>query len=290
MMSFLLFTLPAAASALSWFAASDTHLGHDPATPNGTIITSYEKNTWVIEEMNSLPTPGCAGNCTWPSSLGGGLVTSPVGVTISGDLIDNGEGTGLEVNGCHQWSNFTQLFGLNGTDGLLKYKTYEGRGNHGGPNTTEPLHTDCDTVPSRAIKARNIVRQADPSFSIDSLSTPTGLHYSWTWPIDASCRVHFVQLNLFPGHTCGSPSNPGHEGKSPGFPCTDGWQYPEDSLGFLQNDLAAHASQPGTVVVTIQHYGLDGWSQNWFNEDQRTEMWATLNKYKTLAVFVGHTQ
>lgn len=224
-------TLTPAASALSWFAASDTHLGHDPATPNGTIITSYEKNTWVIEEMNSLPTPGCAGNCTWPSSLGGGLVTSPVGVTISGDLIDNGEGTGLEVNGCHQWENFTQLYGLNGTDGLLKYKTYEGRGNHGGPNTTEPLHTDCDTVPSRAIKARNIVRQADPSFSIDSLSTPTGLHYSW--PIDASCRVHFVQLNLFPGHTCGSPSNPGREGKSPGFPCTDGWQYPEDSLGFL---------------------------------------------------------
>jgi hypothetical protein len=35
---------------------------------------------------------------------------------------------------------------------------------------------------------------------------------------------------------------------------------PEDSLGFLQKDLAAHAAQPGTWVVTIQHYGYDGWS------------------------------
>ena len=27
----------------------------------------------------------------------------------------------------------------------------------------------------------------------------------------------------------------------------------------------------------------------WYNEDQRIEMWTTLLKYKTLAVLVGHT-
>jgi hypothetical protein len=130
------------------------------------------------------------------------------------------------------------------------------------------------------------VRAADPSFAIDQVSTPTGLHYSWTWPIDATCKVHIVHLNLLPGHGCGSPGNPGKEGT---FPCTDGWQWPEDSLGFLEEDLAAHASAPGTVVMVIQHYGLDGWSQTWYNKDQSLELFATLNKYKALAVLVGHT-
>ncbi len=155
-----------------------------------------------------------------------------------------------------------------------------------GGNTTNALPRGCATVPSRAVAARNQVRKADPSFAIDAVSQTTGLHYSWTWPVSATCRVHFVHLNLLPGHACGSPQSPQHEGT---FPCTDGWQWPEDSLGFLQSDLAAHASAPGTLVVTIQHYGLDGWSNGWYNEDQRTELWATLNKYKTLAVLVGHT-
>lgn len=68
----------AQAQTLTWFSASDTHLGHDPALPNGTIITSYQKNLWAVNEMNILP-----GNDTWPASLGGGLVQTPAGVTVS---------------------------------------------------------------------------------------------------------------------------------------------------------------------------------------------------------------
>ena len=159
---------------------------------------------------------------------------------------------------------------------------------------------DCSTVPARAVAARNALRQADPRFAIDAVSQPTGLHYSWTQNVTDSCRVHFVHLNLFPGHQCGSPANPGREGPpGTGFPCSDSWTWPEDSLGFvsqfrlrvvpcapqphsslphdhhvlnprrnpvqLQTDLAAHATAPGTLVVTIMHYGLDGWSQTWFS-------------------------
>ncbi len=201
--------------------------------------------------------------------------------------------------------------------------------NHDGGNTSSTMPNDCDTVPSRAVAARNVLRQADPAFSIDAVSS-TGLHYSWTWNMTGACRLHFVHLNLFPGHACGSPENPGHEGPAPGFSCGGGgWMGPEDSLGFLEADLAAHATQPGTHVVsgpprpmlpprraqrkktppnscscpsppthptththaqiTLQHYGYDGWSNTWYNEDQRLEMWATLLKYKTLAVLVGHT-
>jgi hypothetical protein len=110
-------------AVLSWFSASDTHLGHDPALPNGTVVTSFEKNTWAIREMNALP------GTAWPAALGGGAVAAPAGVTVSGDLIDAGDAPGTQVNGCHQWTNFTALYGLKGGDGLLAYRVYEGRGN-----------------------------------------------------------------------------------------------------------------------------------------------------------------
>jgi len=189
---------------LSWFSASDTHLGYDVGPTPDNITTSYEKNVWAINEMNRLP-----GNDTWPASLGGGAVLVPVGVTVSGDLIDNGLGTGTEVNGCNQWQNFTALYGLDGTDGLLKYKLYESRGNHDGNNVTSSNPTDCTGHPTSWIAGRNKERLQNPSFNVQNISEPTGLHYSWTWNITDTCRIHFVTLNLFPGHACGSPGNPG---------------------------------------------------------------------------------
>ena len=68
--------------------------------------------------MNSLP------GTAWPVALGGGTVATPLGVTVSGDLIDAGDAPGSQVNGCHQWANFTALYGLTGTEGLLKYRVY----------------------------------------------------------------------------------------------------------------------------------------------------------------------
>ena len=88
---------------------------------------------------------------------------------------------------------------------------------------------------------------------ITGVSAPTGLHYSWTWRASPACAVHFVHMNLFGGRAgCGSAGTPGKEGT---FPCTDSWIWPEDSLGFLESDLAAHAG-PGVLVVTLQHYGV----------------------------------
>ena len=275
----------AASGALTWLAASDTHLGHDVGPKNGSIVTSVTKNEWAIDLMNNVTL------YSWPASLGGDAIAPPALLTVSGDLIDNGSGDGAEVNGCHQWANFSNLYGFDGTDGRVHLPVYEGRGNHDGQNSTNALPTGCASVPAREVAARNALRRADARFGIDNVSLPTGLHYSWTTPVSATCRLHFVHLNLFPGHGCGSPANPGREGPSSGggFPCTDGWTWPEDSLGFLESDLAAYAVAPGTMVVTIFHYGLDGWSNTWYNSDQREELIATLLKYKTLAVFVGHT-
>lgn len=273
------------ACALTWFSASDTHLGHDSGV-GANHTTSYTKNVWAITEMNSLPGSGAQ----WPASLGGGPISVPAGVTVSGDLIDSGIGPATSYNGCAQWQNFTALYGLNGTDGLLKYKVFEGRGNHDGKNSTLPPPAGCEHSPSGWVISRTLARQADASFNIDGVSEPTGLHYSWTWNISAQCAVHFVHLNLFPGHECGSASNPDGEGTPPpGFPCNDGdLAWAENSLGFLEEDLAAHAG-PGVMTVTIQHYGFDGFSNGWYNADQRVELMSTISKYNPLVALVGHT-
>jgi len=282
---------PSASSAVGWFAASDTHLGHDVGPAGGPVTTSYSKNEAAIVEMNALWASPCATrNCTWPAALGGGPVVEPAGVVISGDLIDAGDAPASKVNGCAQWGNFSALYGLDGTDGVLKSAVYEGRGNHDGGNTTAPLPAGCTTVPSRAIVARNLLRAANPSFAIDSISNFSGIHYSWSWPLgSAGCKLHFVQLNLFAGETCGSASNPAGEGPPPGFPCRDSWVWPEHALSFLAADLAQHASSPTTHVVVTMHFGLDGWSRTWFNEDQAADFIATLRPYRTLLIHVGHT-
>ena len=144
---------------------------------------------------------------------------------------------------------------------------------------------------STNIVARNQLRLADPAFGVDAVSEPTGLHYSWTRNVSAACRVHFVHLNLFPGFTCGSASNPTGEGPRGGpITCKSGdIAWPENSLGFLRDDLAAHAAGPGVLVVTLQHYGFDGFSNGWYNADQREAMWAVLGGYRTLVALVGHT-
>ena len=269
-----------AVSALTFFAASDTHFGHDVGN-----ATAFEKNVWAVDEMNTLPLNG-----TWPASLGGGLVGEPFGVTVSGDLIDGGVNPATDPDGCAQWANFTALYGLDGTDGRIRFPVFEGRGNHDGGNSTLPDPRGCTGHVSTNIIARNKVRAANPKFGIDGISSPTGLHYSWTVNVSDSCRLHFVHLNLFPGFTCGSKSNPTGEGPPGGISCKSGdIAWPENSLGFLQDDLAKHAAGPGVMAITLQHYGFDGFSNGWYNEDQRTDMWTTLLQYNTVLALVGHT-
>ncbi len=93
---------------ITFLLASDVHFGHDVVTSENTTTTSVELNIAAVEEMNRLP-----GNASWPEEMGGGIVGQPLGLLISGDLIDNG---GTEWP---QVENFTRIYGLTGTDGML---------------------------------------------------------------------------------------------------------------------------------------------------------------------------
>jgi len=134
------------------------------------------------------------------------------------------------------------------------------------------------------IIARNQLRKAEPSFELERISA-TGLHYSWGWQASSTCRLHFVQLGLYAGHTCVgcAPAPSCFYGRD----CYASFVYPEDSLGFIEADLAA--LPPGTPVFTVQHYGFDGYSNDWYSQVERDEYYATLEKYNVVALLVGHT-
>src|SRR5574340_78486 len=102
-----------------------------PSDCHSRIAENRRNNDWdreTLEELNR-----CAG-LSWPASLGGGCVQRPRGVVVLGDAIDDGDRV---VNG-RNWSEeqyrfFVADFGLDGSDGFLKFPVFEGWGNHDGP-------------------------------------------------------------------------------------------------------------------------------------------------------------
>jgi len=83
-------------------------------------------NRASIEEMNRIA------GVPWPAQPGSDKITKPRGVVVLGDLIDDGERAenGRKIS-AEQCSFFRSDFGLDGSDGRLKYPVFEGWGNHG---------------------------------------------------------------------------------------------------------------------------------------------------------------
>lgn len=252
----LLALLPAASLALTFFGASDVHFGHDVRAQDNSTTTALELNIAAVKEMNSLPNNG-----SWPE---GDTVQTPVGLIITGDLVDNGYTEGYEV------SNFTNVYGLTGEDGLVHFPVYESRGNHDGGNTSD---TEPHFVASMIVE-RNQIRKSIPSFNITNVSSTTGLHYSWQWSVSSTCRVHFFALNEYAGHVCDgcAPNNCFY-----GPPCYTGWTYPEDSLGFLEATLP-NVVKIGEPVFVTMHYCFDGYSDTWWSQNQRAELFETVRE------------
>jgi len=182
---------------VTFFVCSDTHYGM--------TYTIQNANRTAIDNMNWLP------GTEYPAAVGGGIVHSPRGVVVCGDLTDGKS---------EQWSQFMEDYGVNG-EGRLAYPVYEGLGNHDGP-VGGPVR--------EGIKKRNSQRRGLTNISNN------GLHYSWDWD-----DVHLVQLNIYAGdirdkqvgRDFRSRIDMGKENE------------PEFSLSFLIEDLAENVGDSG---------------------------------------------
>jgi cytolysin (calcineurin-like family phosphatase) len=121
------------------------------------------------------------------------------------------------------------------------------------------------SVSRAGIKERNLKRVGLTAIS------PNGFHYSWDWD-----HVHLVQLNLFPGKDAADciVGPPNH--------------HPEDSIGFLKDDLAKNVGDSGKIVVVFCHYAYSGGMADWWTEPAKERFRGVVNGYRTLLVH-GHS-
>lgn len=224
---------------LTFIVASDPHFGLSPETDAVNYAT--------IDAMHELP------GARFPEKVGGGIIPTPRGVLLTGDLVENGNAR----DGAEQWKAFEAAYGVSG-EGYCQYPVFEGFGNHDG---------NADRPPRLGVKARNARRPGLARIS------ENGLHYSWDWD-----DFHFVSVNLY----VGSRASPAQEKRG-------SWTDPQKSLEFLREDLAASVGKSGRPVLIYHHYGFDGYSNGWYAEEERQAYFEAIKDYNVIAIFYGHT-
>ncbi|HUT32893.1 MAG TPA: metallophosphoesterase [Planctomycetota bacterium] len=204
-------------------------------------------------------------NVPWPERLGGGAIRAPRGVVVLGDVLDDGDRL-LEgkSQGPEQFKHFVADFGLDGTDGLLKFRVFEGWGNHDGPPAGRERHGFSFQA---ELRKRNAQRKAKGWLA--NLSD-NGLHYSWDWD-----DVHLVQLNIYPA-----------DRQHAGIKYSPDYHDPQGALAFLKADLAAHVGTSGRPVVLVSHCGFD---TNWWHPEDWQAVYDVARPYTVVLYLYGHT-
>ncbi|WP_439630057.1 metallophosphoesterase [Gemmata sp.] len=240
---------PSEEAGVTFIVTSDSHY------VSSKNLERIDRNKVTIERMNAIP------GTAWPDKLGGGKVGTPRGVLALGDLIDDGD---KRDETPVQWRHFEKQFGLDGTDGLLKYPVFEGWGNHDGP----PVGKEKFGFSVQAkIKERTVARKK--AGRIGNVSE-NGLHYSWDWD-----KVHFVQTNLYPADTQ-------HAKVRYSLP----WHDPQGALAFVKDDLKASVGDSGRPVIIVSHCGVD---TDWWHPEDWAAFYAAVKPYNVIAYFYGHT-
>lgn len=213
----------------------------------------------TVREMNAIATQ------SWPEKLGGQRIQRPRGVAVLGDCIDDGDRMFHgKLQSKPQYEHFLADFGLDGTDGLLKYPVFEGWGNHDGP----PAGKERFGFSFQAqLKKRNAVRLEKGL--IDHVSA-NGLHYSWDWD-----DVHLVQLNIYPA-----------DHQRQGVRYSPVWHDPQGSLSFLKQDLAANVGKSGRPVVLMSHCGFD---TDWWTPADWKDLYDAVKSYNIVLYLYGHS-
>lgn len=232
--------LAPAAQGVTFFAISDPQINIPRWGTAGTELT--------IDQMNSLP------GQRFPF---GGTVRHPVGVVVTGDLVD-------DIANAENWERYKTFFDPEGK-ARLRYPVFDGQGNHDVDVRKQPFGTFNPT--QREFIERNRRRSGD--FVFDE----HGYHYSWVWG-----GVRFIQLNIFPG----TEPRPVYDAPAPG-------NDPKGSLAFLRSVLEQHVGDSRQPIVAMWHYGLRGWGrEKWWLEEDLDNLAAALDGYNVLLLLHGH--
>ena len=240
---------------VTFLSTSDSHYRE----PDHKFGSHNDLNRASIDEMNRIA------GAPWPAQLGSDNIVKPRGVVVLGDLIDEGDRAenGRQLS-AEQYKFFQSDFGLDGSDGLLKYPVFEGWGNHDGP----PIGKEKSGFSSQGeIKRRNLIRKEKKLIS--NLSE-NGLHYSWDWD-----DVHFVQLNLYPA-----------DKQREGVHYSPVWHDPQGALTFLKSDLAQKVGTSGRPVVLMSHCGFD---TDWWTPADWKDLYDAAKSYNIVLYLYGHS-
>lgn len=219
-----------------------------------------EYNRETIEEINRVA------SLRWPAKLGDGKIDAPRGVVLLGDCIDDGDKVvaGRDYT-AEQFKAFVAGFGLDGTDGLLKFRVYETWGNHDGPPVGKSKKSRLSF--QAELKKRNALRKGKGYLA--NLSD-NGLHYSWDWD-----DVHLVSLGFYPA-----------DAQNPKVRYNPTWHDPQGALAFLKKDLAKCVGDSGRPVVLMSHAGFDS---NWWHAEDWKAVYDAARKYNVVLYLYGHT-
>jgi len=219
-----------------------------------------EYNSETIEEINRVASR------RWPEKLGGGKIDAPRGVVLLGDCIDDGDKVvGDKDYTAEQFKAFIAHFGLEGTDGMLKFRVYETWGNHDGPPIGKSKKSKLSF--QAELKKRNAIRKKNGWLA--NLSK-NGLHYSWDFD-----DVHLVSLGFYPA-----------DRQNAKVRYNPVWHDPQEALAFLKKDLARCVGDSGRPVVLMSHAGMD---TNWCHPEDWKAVYEAVKEYNIVLYLYGHT-
>jgi cytolysin (calcineurin-like family phosphatase) len=256
----LLWALPAPTLAagtpprhVTFISTSDSHYRESERRAQN------DRNRLTILEVNQIE------DRAWPAKVGGDPIPAPRGVVMLGDCIDDGDRV---IKGKHvspeQYGFFVADFGLDGTDGFVRYPVFETWGNHDGPPVGQERHGFSFQA---QLKRRNRIRKAK---GLVATVSENGLHYAWDWD-----DVHFVSLGIYPADT-----------QREGVRYSAAWHDPQDALTFLKKDLAASVGHSGRPVVLMSHCGVD---TDWWLPADWKAFYVAAKPYNVVLYLYGHT-
>lgn len=234
---------------VTFIVTSDSHYITDDTSERNEAVRR------TIAEMNAIT------ERTWPEPLGGGGIAKPLAVMINGDIIDDGD---KRDETALQWAAYIRDFGLTGTEGLLKYRVFDGYGNHDGPPIGAEKH---GFSMQEQLKARNLKRK---ELGWLTELCPKDIHYSFDLE-----DIHFVQVNIYPADV-----------QNEKIRYNPVWHDPQGSLSFMKSSLDKHVGDSNRPVVILSHCGFD---TDWWHPDDWAEFYRAVEPYKMIGYFCGHS-